>query len=283
VKFVKKVVTLPSLFFSSNLLKTLNINMGKVSKIKVKDLKQSIVQSVKEIGGFAKYVKKGDVVLVKPNFNTADPFPASTDMEFLKIVVDLIYSNGAKQVIIGDSCTLTQNTCRVMKEKGVFDLEDKTKILVFEKHGWVKKEIPGGKYLKKVTVPEILDKVDKLILLPCIKTHYLATFTGSIKLSVGFMKPIERIPLHARRLEEKIAEMNLVIKPDLIIMDARKCFINKGPDKGEIREPNYILASTDRLAIDIEGVKIIQEFKGNDLERIKPEEIAQIKRFKEII
>jgi uncharacterized protein (DUF362 family) len=61
-------------------------------------------------------------------------------------------------------------------------------------------------------------------------------------------------------------------------MDARKCFISKGPQEGEIKTPNLILASSDRIAIDVEGIKIIQSFKGNSLYKFNPWQIPQIKR-----
>jgi uncharacterized protein (DUF362 family) len=260
--------------------------MSKVAKIKVeKDLKEAVLKAVDSIGGFSRFIKKGEVVLLKPNFNTADPFPASSDPEFLKAVIELVYDCGAKIVIIGDSSTASLNTRKVMEKLKIFDLQNMErppKIYVFEEREWVKKEIPKAKYLKSVSLSEILDRADKLILLPCLKTHFLAQFTGSLKLSVGFMKPLQRVWLHARKIQEKIAELNKIIKPDLIIMDARKCFINKGPAKGQVREPGLILASTDRVAIDVEGIKIIQSFKGNSLKDINPLELPQIKRAKEI-
>jgi len=117
-----------------------------------------------------------------------------------------------------------------------------------------------------------------LILLPCLKTHSYAQFTGALKLSVGFIKPSERVHLHLSHLQEKIAALNKIIHPDLIIMDARKCFIREGPSEGEVKEPNLILASRDRVAIDIEGIKIIQSFEGNSLIGIDPWELPQIKR-----
>lgn len=255
--------------------------MKKVAKIKFEgDLKDSISKAVNLIGGFEKFIKKGEVVLLKPNFNTADPFPASTDFEFLKTVVGLIYNVGAKIVMIGDSSTMSLNTRKVMEKLGIFELEkmeNPARIYVFEERKWVKKEIPAGKYLKSVSVTEFLDRADKLVLLPCLKTHCYAQFTGSLKLAVGFMKPIQRVKLHLRNLQEKIAELNKLIKPALIIMDARKCFITKGPAEGEVREPNFILASEDRIAIDVEGIKIIQSFKGNSLKNLDPWQLPQIK------
>lgn len=285
---LKKIVD-PFLFWCENWV------MNKVSQIKVDgELKQAILKSVDEIGGFAKFIKAGDVVFLKPNFNTADPPPASTDFEFLKSVVELVYEAGAKLVIIGESSTVTMNTRKIMEKLGILkllEMETPPRIYVFEEDNrinknldnWIKKEIPGAQYLKTVSIPEILTRADKLILLPCLKTHIQAQYTGALKLSVGFMKPAQRVPLHLRNIQEKIAELNKIINPDLIIMDARKIFIKGGPVKGELAEPNLILASDDRIAIDIEGVKIIQSFRGNSLSKIQAEELPQIKRAREFL
>ncbi len=254
--------------------------MAQVSKIQVNNLKESVLESVNQIGGFNSFLKENEIILLKPNFNTADPFPASSDLEFLKTVVELVLEVNPKKIIIGESSAFYLSAEKVMKDLNVFQLEEidsRIEIHNFENHNWIKKEIEGAKYLKKVSVPELLDSVDKLVLLPCLKTHSWAQFTGALKLSVGFIKPIERNFLHLRHLQEKIGEMNKLINPDLIIMDGRKCFITKGPSEGEIREPNLILASTDRIGIDIEGIKIIQTFPGNDLENINPEEMIQIR------
>src|SRR3989338_8929633 len=261
--------------------------MELVSRVKVEgNLKEAIDRAVGQLGGFSQFIKSGDKVLLKPNFNTADPFPASTDPFFLRVVVELIFEAGAGEVIIGDSCTFSQKTRRVMEQLDIFKLEKELfpapKVIVFDEEKWMKKNIPRGNYLRSVRVPEILDQVDKLILLPCLKTHFLAQFTGSLKLAVGFIKPIERMLLHAGHLKEKIAELNSVINPDLIIMDGRKCFINKGPSEGELVEPNLILASESRLAIDLEEIKIIQSFAGNSLAGIRPEDLGQIKRAQEL-
>lgn len=256
--------------------------MDKVIKLKHNgDLKETVEKAVDGIGGFGEFVKTGDVVMLKPNFNTADPFPASTDLEFLKAVVELAYGAGAKLVMIGESSTMSINSRKAMENIGVFELQKMIKaprIYVFEEGEWVKKNIPKAKYLKTVHIPEILERPDKLIFLPCLKTHQYAKFTGALKLAVGLMKPFERVSLHARYLQEKIAELNTLFEPDLVIMDARSCFINAGPSSGDIEKPKLLLASKGRVAIDIEGIKIIQSFKGNSLEGIDPLGLTQIKR-----
>lgn len=256
--------------------------MSKVAKVEVKDLKSAVRSVVEELGGIKKFVKKGEVVFLKPNCNTADPPPASTDLDFLKVVVELVYEAGAKLVMVGDSSTMTLNTRRVMEQKGLFRLSEQMatppRIYVLEERKWVKKPIAGSKYLKSVSLSALLERADRFILLPCLKTHKQAQYTGALKLAIGLTKPFERVPMHLRNLQEKIADLNTLIKPDLVIMDGRKCFISGGPSKGKVAEPNLILASTGRVAIDIEGIKIIQGFKGNNLAGLDPLSLAQIKR-----
>lgn len=258
--------------------------MSEVAKIKTNDasdLKEAIAKALDQLGGFGKFINPGEHVLLKPNFNTADPFPASTSPDFLKRVVELVFQAGASQVFIGDSSTMAANTRKVMAKLGIFELEKMDpapRIIVFDEHQWIKHKISEGKYLKNVSLPAILQKVDKLILLPCLKTHFIAQFTGSLKISVGFMKPRERIYLHMSHTQEKIAELNTLIHPALIIMDARKCFVAGGPSEGLLEEPGLILASASRLAIDSEGIKIIQRYEKNCLVNIEPSQLPQIKR-----
>lgn len=260
--------------------------MSKVIKVQAKpSIKTTILEAINELGGFGEFLKDGERVLVKPNFNTADPPPASTDPEFLAAFVDLLYEHGAAQVTVGESSTFYDITNYDLKKAGAMALTEGRpwlEVISFDEGGWVKKKVEGGQALKIVRVPATLDDFDRLFFVCCLKTHCYARFTGSIKLSVGLMKPQERIALHMRNLQLKVAELASLFSPDLCVMDGRKCFITKGPSKGDVREPNLVLASTDRVALDIEGIKIIQQFDGNDLAGVVPEELPQIKRAREM-
>ena len=248
------------------------------------DLKNAVNEAVAELGGWTQFIRPGERVLLKPNVNTADPFPASSDPAFIRAVAESVLAAGAGSVIIGDSSTFYQKTRRNFEKLGLFDLEKidpRIKVICFDDVRWIKKKI-AGTYLKSISVPEVLSQVDKLIFLPCLKTHYITSFTGALKLGVGLMKPRERLLFHASHTAEKTAELNLAFKPDLIIMDGRKCFITKGPSEGEVREPGLILASVSRLAIDQTGIGIIKKFPGNDLEKCAAEELIQIRRAQEL-
>jgi len=258
---------------------------GKVLVSKVadlQDLKGSILKAVNLMGGFGKIVKEGDEIWLKPNFNTADPPPASSDPEFVKAVIDLLFEHGAAKVVLGESSMFSLRTRKVLEETGMTAKAEEAgaKLVFFDEGKWVKVST-GGKYLKIVSLPETTLKAEKLVYVCCMKTHRFARFTFSLKLAVGFMKPSERMLLHARHLEEKIADLNLVVHPNLIIMDGRKCFISGGPACGELRSPNVVLASGDRIAIDVEALKIIESYKGASLTD-DPWSFTQIRRAVEL-
>jgi uncharacterized protein (DUF362 family) len=234
------------------------------------------------IGGFNKVVKKGDEIWLKPNFNTADPPPTSSDPEFVKAVIELLFEHGAGKVILGESSMVSLSARKVLAETGMIAKAEEAgaEIVFFDEGKWVK-VATGGKYLREVSLPETALRAEKLVYVCCMKTHKWAKFTLSLKLAVGFMKPSERMMLHARHLEEKIADLNLVVNPNLIIMDGRKCFISGGPANGEIREPNVVLASGDRIAIDVEALKIIQSYEDTSLTQ-NPWSYTQIRKAVEL-
>ena len=98
-----------------------------------------------------------------------------------------------------------------------------------------------------------------------MKHHCSARFTMSLKLTVGFIPLEERQLLHQDHVEERCAELNLAVRPDLIIMDGRRAFITDGPASGKLVEPGFILASGDQVAIDVEGVRVLQSYRAKNL------------------
>ncbi len=232
-----------------------------VSKVSVEtDLKSSIQRAIDSIGGIDKVIKPGDKVTIKPNLNTADPYPASSDPAFIKALGEVILEAGASKLEIIDSSTIRVSTRGVAQKIGLDTIADEldADLIFLDEHEWVKVKFPRGRYLKSGSIGKPLLDIQKLVLAPCLKTHFLAGYTGSMKLFVGWIKHSQRIKMHARRLEYKIADLASYFTPDLIVMDARTCFVTGGPASGTCSTPDVILASGDMVAIDVEGVKIIQ-------------------------
>lgn len=240
------------------------------------DLRGSVEKLIGSLGGLQPLIKSGDRVLVKPNFNSADPFPASTNLEFLEIVLQMLLEAGAK-VTIGESAGgVSRPTRNVLRKLGVYELASKlgVELIVFEDRlqDWVEVNI-RGEYLKSVILPRSAYEADKLVYLPCLKTHSLARYTGALKLAFGFVHPGQRRSFHISHLRQKLAEVNLCWQPDLVIMDGRKAFVSGGPESGQLAEPGILLASGDQVALDIEAVNTLRHFGARLPE---PRELAQI-------
>ncbi len=234
-------------------------------------------------GGLDSFISKEDRVLLKPNFNTGDPFPASSDPEFLLTVVEKVLAITPNVSIIESSMfrLKTENIINSIMGDRLSKLN--VPLITEQDYNYTSIDLKerGAKDLKNVKFPEqILDPDVKIILLPCLKTHFVAHYTGALKLAVGFMEKKQRIRLHMSfRVPEKVAELNLGYKPHLIIMDARKIFVTKGPMKGQVESPQKILVGTNRTDIDIEGVKLIQSYDAdNKLRDTEPEEVRTVKR-----
>ena len=243
------------------------------------DIRESVDKVIALLGNPRQVIQKGDKVLVKPNFNSPDPYPGSTDLDFLRAVIELLLELGAKVTIGESSGGIWRPTRNVFRKVGVFELAQHLDIelIAFEDRSddWVRVKV-NGDYLDTVSVPRSAYEADKVVYLPCMKTHNIAGFSGALKLAVGFMHPGERRALHARHLNQKIAEISLCWRPDLIVMDGREAFVSGGPDKGQLVRPDLVLASGDLIAVDVEAMKALLTYGAKNKLRADPWQSPQV-------
>lgn len=213
---------------------------------------------------------KGKDVLLKPNFNTADPFPASTHNDTLSHLIVKMKEMGAASITIGERSG-PPHTDGVMREKGIEDIAKRlgVKLINFEElppGGWARMR-PGKSHWRDgfdVARP-LLDSAC-IVSTCCLKTHaFGGVFTMSLKNSVGFTHKRNMRELHGphSNLRKMIAEINQVYSPSLILMDGMEVFVDGGPATGERKRANVILAGTDRIAIDAVGLSILKELGSN--------------------
>ena len=256
-----------------------------VSKVKTSgNLRADIEKAVELIGGFKSFIQPGDLVTIKPNMNTADPFPASSDADFIQALGEALLEAGAEKLQIMDASTQRVCTRDVGEEIGICDvaMELNADFISLDEHPWIKQQFSQGKYLKSGHIGEPALKMGKLVVAPCLKTHFLAKFTASMKVLMGLLKRQDRLKMHIRKLEYKIADLASYFHPTLVVMDARKVFVTKGPSSGQIETPDIILASQDMVAIDVEGVRLLQSYQAKNKLDVPVWELGQIARAKEI-
>jgi len=213
---------------------------------------------------------QGKEVLLKPNFNTADPFPGSTHNDTLIHLLSHMKTMGAKSISIGERSG-PPDTKKVLMQKGIYDICRKLgrDLINFE-------ELPPDKWLRirpgkshwrdgfDIAKP-VLDS-ECIVMTCCLKTHgYGGVFTMSLKLSIGVTHKRNMTELHTsfRSMQKMIAEVNQGYTPSLILLDGIEAFVDGGPMTGLRKRADVLLAGTDRIAIDAVGLAILKELGSN--------------------
>lgn len=237
-----------------------------------KDIPKMVKSSVDFIGGIEKIDVKGRRVLVKPNTNSNNPPPAVTNPLIVRAIVEMLFEAGAVEVTVGDCSNPNYRTMDVMRDQGLKEATEEAggRVASFDEEEWIRVEIPSGRALTETLIAKSVYEAERLVDLPVLKTHNAAMFSMSMKNFVGAIKPTSRVDpswtpstkvLHScPDLQEGIAELNLLVKPDLIVMDGTKSFVYWGPDEGEVRDTNLVVASGDRIANDIVGLSVIKTY-----------------------
>ena len=257
---------LPALRFSGIGLAGDSTGSAKVALVKTGDRRTG----VKEVLSLFDHAPvKGKNVLIKPNFNTADPTPGSTHNDTLSEIVKAVHTGGAKRVTVGDRSG-PQPTDEVLKVKGIHDM---AKDLDFEvvnfsdlqEGDWALKN-PGGIHWENgfLFARPALDS-DYVISTCCLKTHqYGGVFTMSLKLSVGLVPRKQMRELHGSPdMRKMIAEINLAYQPEMIVLDGIEAFVDGGPMEGTQKTADVFLAGRDRVAVDAAGLAVLKHLGAN--------------------
>lgn len=243
----------------------MSVKKSSVALFKTQNRKNGVKESLKAL-----HINpvKGKNVLIKPNFNTADAAPGSTDNETLMALVEEVWTMGATSISLGErSYPLT---AEVMEKKGILPALRKWNVKVIDfdhldEKDWVLFKPKDSHWPNGFRIARPILESECLISTCCLKTHQFGgIFTLSLKLHVGvvptfrhgydYMKELHTSP-YQRKM---IAEINEPFKPALIILDGVDAFVDGGPMTGKPARGNVFLASTDRVAVDAVGVAILK-------------------------
>ncbi len=232
-------------------------------------------KALEALGGIGRFVKKGQRVVIKPNMSFAKTpdFAATTHPMVVVAVAQACLDAGAGEVLILDYTlqraelclerTGIRNACRNLKGVHVLAVQDRKFFKEIR--------IPQGKVLDRVEViKDILDSV--LINVPVAKSHSATGVSLGLKGLMGLIW--DRGSFHYQfNINQGIADLATVIKPQLTILDATRAMVTGGPGgPGEVKKPNLVVAGVDPVAVDSYGVGIVpwygQNFKGRQVEHL---------------
>lgn len=244
---------------------------SKVYIIKTSDRRSGIRELLQQ---FHLGVLSGKRIGIKANYNSADPFPASTHIDTLSTITEILQEHGA-EVVLAERSGMG-NTRDVLEQMGVSgraaELDFET-VVLDDRTGseWIRES--GSHWKRGFMFPRVFREVDAIIQTCCLKTHrYGGHFTMSLKNSVGMVAKFDpedgynyMSELHSSRHQRKmIAEINTAYEPEFVIMDALQGFSKGGPDIGTLINPGIMIASKDRVALDAVGVSVLRIYGTTD-------------------
>lgn len=245
-------------------------NMARVSVMQTKDRKKGVRSAVAALG--INPVKNKDV-LIKPNFNTADPAPGSTHNDTLVALVDLLWEMGAASIRLGERSY--PPTRQVMRQKGVLPLLEDRQVRVVDfdelaSSDWIACAPKDSHWRDGFRIARPILEAECLVSTGCLKTHQFGgVITLSLKLHVGVVPTFRNGFDYMQELhgsvdqQEMIAEINAPFAPDLVVMDGVDVFVDGGPATGKRAAGNVVLASADRVAVDAVGVAMLKHLGSN--------------------
>ncbi|MFH1824320.1 MAG: DUF362 domain-containing protein [Candidatus Firestonebacteria bacterium] len=245
---------------------------SKVAVLKTKP--ESVLQDIKrlmQLADFDKVLDKNKVTILKDNISWHFPFLSSNTTPWqLEGVILALKEAGFKDIVAVHNNTVVTNPYKGGKLNKLDPIYKKYN--VEEKYNFKPKDIKWIKYTPKtkmlvlnkiypegIKIPEFfLNK--NIIHLPTVKTHIYTTTTGAMKNAFGGLLNTRRHYAHSY-IHETLVDL-LAIQKEIhsgifAVMDGTICGSGPGPRTMIPYEKDYILASSDSVAIDSVSAKIM--------------------------
>jgi uncharacterized protein (DUF362 family)/Pyruvate/2-oxoacid:ferredoxin oxidoreductase delta subunit len=226
----------------------------------------AVRSAVDSAGGFPPLA--GKKVLLKPNLLSDAGFEkaVSTHPEVLYAVGKLVIEAGGIVSIADSSGAGILYTPRVIKRVykkcGIEKVAGDLGITLSYDTGFQERSFLDGKMMKHFTIINQACDADVIISVCKLKTHMFTHFSGAVKNTFGVIPGLDKPVFHSRfpdaaDFSEMLVDLNELMKPDFVVMDAIVGMEGNGPMGGDPREVGYILASPSIYALDVVAQRLI--------------------------
>jgi uncharacterized protein (DUF362 family) len=223
---------------------------------------ESLSGLLEPLGGIGKFVHSGQTVGLLVNSPWKRP-GYYTQPDIVLSLANLCLLAGAKEIIC------FQQVPQGYWERGSLS-EKFNSVIKGIRYGsnYIEVPIPNGVYLKNAKVYREFKEADVFISVPVAKHHAGVVFSGNLKGHMGASSDDTNRSMHSPQSEytydeeeylaQCIADLNLVRRPDLCVVDATECALSNGPaGPGETIKPGKILAGKDSLALDVYAATLL--------------------------
>lgn len=242
------------------------VTIRKCDSYSEKQIEEAVSAAIRDLGGFAPYVKPGETVLLKVNLviSKGPELAATTHPAFVAELARQLKHYGCR-VIIGDSPGGTFNTAMLRRNyriTGMTQAAQESGAELSYNTDTAEITCPAGKMLKNLTVTAMSREADKVISVCKLKTHSMMTYTGAAKNLFGTIPGTVKAEYHVRmpKMEDfadALIDICEAAKPVLSFMDAVMGMEGNGPTGGTPRKIGAVLASPSPYELDLVAADII--------------------------
>lgn len=230
-------------------------------------------KAMAELGGLGKFVKKGHVVVVKPNigWDKGPEMAANTNPQLVGEIVRQCIKAGAKEVKVLDHTCNEWRNC--YSNSGIEDAVKKAggKMIPANEESYYREiSLPKGIKLKKTKVHEAILDCDVWINVPVLKNHGGAKMSISMKNHMGIVW--DRRFFHANDLQQCIADVCTLEKAAVLnVVDAYRLMKNNGPQgksEADAVLVKGLFVSQDIVAVDTAATTFFNKVRTMPLESV---------------
>lgn len=212
-------------------------------------------------------------VLLKPNIVYAHRRYARYSFTHPAVVEALIDELAARpeveKIIIGERSAIYMPTRYHFSQTGYDRLRRKPKVKVcfFDEDPLIEVPFSKGRVHNALRISRTFVESDYKIYIPKLKHHMTSKITCALKLNIGICDHKERLQAHDYRLEEKIADLYEIGKPDIIVVDA----VTAGQQCELVAKPLHlgaIIMGLSGVAVDSVAARIMG-FQPDEIEHLR--------------
>ena len=222
---------------------------------------------VLEASGADKLFKAGMKVALKPNLVVAKPASsgATTSPRVVAGAVEFLKDCGVADITIMEGAWAGDSTERAWQVCGYRELEKKYGVRLLDlKKDRTRIVSAAG---MQIEVCESPLEVDRLVNMPVLKGHCQTVMTCALKNLKGCIPDSEKRRFHSIGLHRPIAALNLLIRPDLILVDAL-CGDLTFEEGGNPLEMNLLIVGSDPVKIDAYGASLMR-IPSSEIEHLR--------------
>jgi uncharacterized protein (DUF362 family) len=225
--------------------------------------------AIDAIGGIGRFIRRGDVVVIKPNvaFERPAVLGATTHPEVLTALIHLVREAGAEEIRVADNPIESPQSCFARTGIQKAAVAAGARVFLPSPGEFETLNVPGATWIENWPFfwrPFV--GATKVIGVAPVKDHNLCRASMTTKNWYGLLGG-RRNQFH-QDIHGIIADLALMLRPTFVLLDGSRVLFRSGPTGGslsDVKEGHTIVASTDSLAADAFGWEQLLERKGEAL------------------